>query len=306
VDIGALWNLIIVEPMINSLVLLYAIFFGSFGLAIIAFTVLVRLAMFPLTLKQSRQMRAMSALSPKMKEIQERYAGDKGRASRETMKLYKDHGVNPLGCLGPMVLQMPIFFGLFWALRGTLPSTPESLANLADKLYPWLPWVHGAVPLDSGFLTMDLARYSSDNPVPFNVLLPVLVGGSMWAMQKMTPSASTSSQQESTQKMLLWMMPIMFGFLTLSFEAGLALYWIVSSVVGIVMQGFVTGWGPLTNIVPFGRTAEPVPAPALPSPAEEVEAHEDDRNDRKNVRRSDRNRAKGARGRARGRRNRRR
>ena len=191
-DVAGVWNLIIVEPMINSLVLLYVVFFGNFGLSIIAFTVLVRAAMIPLTLKQSRQMRAMSALMPKMRAIQERHAGDRSRTSQETMKLYKEQGVNPLGCLGPMVLQMPIFFGLFWALRGTLPSTPERLADLSDRLYPWLPWVHRAVPLDSGFITMDLSLYASDNPVPFNVLLPVLVGGSMWAMQKMTPTASTS------------------------------------------------------------------------------------------------------------------
>ena len=292
--------------MINSLVLLYFLFFSNFGLSIIAFTVIVRAAMIPLTLKQSRQMRAMSALAPKMKEIQARYSNDKARASKETMKLYKEQGVNPLGCLGPMVIQMPIFFGLFWALRGTLPSTPESLANLSDKLYPWLPWVHGAVPLDSSFLTMDLAKYSSDNPAPFNVLLPLLVGGSMWATQKMTPTVSTSAQQESTQKMMLWMLPIMFGFFTLSFEAGLALYWIVSGVVGIVIQGFVTGWGPLANVVPFGRSAEPVAVPAVASPVEEVSDNEDDRDDGKNVRRSDRNRAKGAKRRTRGRRNRRR
>ncbi len=292
--------------MVNSLVLLYTVFFNNFGLGIIAFTILVRAAMIPLTLKQSRQMRAMSALSPKMKEIQERYSGDRARASRETMKLYKENGVNPLGCLGPMVLQMPIFFGLFWALRRTLPSTPESLADLSDKLYPWLPWVHGAVPLDSGFLTMDLAIYSSENPAPFNLLLPVLVGGSMFAMQKMTPTASTSAQQESTNRMLLWMMPIMFGFLTLNFEAGLALYWIVSSVVGIVIQGFLTGWEPLTKMAPFGRTAEPVAASAQASPVKETRPDEDDRDDGKNVRRSDRNRAKGARRRTRGRRNRRR
>ncbi len=306
VDVGGIWNLIIVEPMINSLVLLYVICLGNFGLAIIAFTVLVRAAMIPLTLKQSKQMRAMSALMPKMREIQQRHAGDRGRTSQETMKLYKEQGVNPLGCLGPMVLQMPIFFGLFWALRGTLPSTPERLADLSDRLYPWLPWVHRAVPLDSNFITMDLSLYASDNPAPFNILLPVLVGGSMWAMQKMTPSASTSAQQEQTQRLLLWMLPIMFGFLTLSFEAGLALYWIVSSVVGIVIQGFVTGWGPLANLVPFGRTTDAAAAPSPASAAEEIGPHEDDRDDGEDSGRSNRNRTQGARRRTRRRRNRRR
>ena len=120
--ISLVWDEAIIKPMVNSLVLLYYLFFGNFGLAIISFTILVRLAMIPLSLKQSRQMRAMSKLQPRMKDIQDRYKNDRARASQETMKLYREEGVSPLGCLGPMIIQMPIFIGLFWALRRTLPS----------------------------------------------------------------------------------------------------------------------------------------------------------------------------------------
>ena len=294
--------------MINSLVLLYYIFFSNFGVAIIVFTVLVRLAMTPLTVKQSKSMKAMTSLQPKMKEIQEKYKDDKQLVSRETMKLYKEQGVNPIGCLGPMVVQMPIFFGLFWALRGTLPSTPERLADLSRHLYSWLPQVNQAVPLEGQFLWMDLAKYSSQNPVPF--LLPVLVGASMWFMQKMTATPSMSAQQESTNRMMLWLMPIMFGFFTLNFEAGLALYWIVSNVVGVVIQGFITGWAPLAVLLRFGKrpvepepaSGGPAPGPALAPTAEEASNDENDRDERKKPRRSNRNRPKGARRRAPGRR----
>ena len=305
--IGYLWNDVIVRPMVNGLVLLYWIFFNNFGLSIIVFTVIVRAAMVPLTVRQARQMKAMASLQPKMKEIQERHRNDKARVSQETMRLYKEQGVNPLGCLGPIIIQFPIFIGLLYALRGTLTSTPENLANLAGKLYSWIPGLHTLVPIDGSFLWMDLAKYSSENPLPF--LLPVLVGGSMWIMQKMTPTAATSPQQQSTNRMMLWMMPIVFGFFTLNFPAGLALYWIVSNIVGIVIQGFITGWGPVRSVlsvVPFLRTPEPVaPTPAV---AVSEEAVTDDRNrdDSKDTRRSNRDRPKGTRRRARGSRNRRR
>ena len=312
--IGEIWNGVIIRPMINSLVLLYWVFFSNFGLAIIVFTVLVRAAMFPLSVKQSRSMKMMSTIQPKMKEIQEKYKGDRPRTSQETMKLYKEHGVNPIGCIGPLVLQMPIFFGLFWALRGTLPSTPERLADLSAHLYSWLPQVHQVVPLNGQFLSMDLAAYSSNNPVPFNVLLPVLVGASMWLMQKMTTMPSMNAQQASTNRMMLWLMPLMFGFFTLNFESGLALYWIVSNVVGIIIQGFITGWTPITTLLDFGKTparpdaddSGPAPAPALSGPAQEEDPNEDDRDNREKPRRGNRDRPKGARRRSSGRRNRRR
>ena len=306
--------------MINSLVLLYYIFFNNFGLSIIVFTVLVRAAMVPLSVKQSRQMKAMSALQPLLKEIQAKYAGDKQRQSQETMRLYKEQGVNPIGCLGPMIIQMPIFFGLFWALRGTLPSTPERLADLSQHLYSWLPQVHQAVPLDGSFIGMELAEYASNNQAPYNILLPVLVGGSMWLMQKMTTMPAASAQQESTNRMMLWMLPIMFGFFTLSFESGLAVYWIVSNIAGIVIQGFVTGWGPILRLISIGKPVEdgqeklaaPLTEEEMSDGSTEPESgsrtsrgSEDDRDGGRNSRRSRGDRVKGARRRTQGRRNRR-
>ena len=262
--LGDIWNAVIMGPMINGLVLLYAIFFNNFGLAVIAFTILVRVAMLPLTLKQSKQMKAMGQLQPKVKQMQERHKNDRAKASQETMRLYREHGVNPLGCLGPMVIQMPIFFGLFWALRATLPSTPERLADLARYLYPWLSPVHEVIPLNGVAFGLDLAAVSAANPLPF--LLPILVGGSMWLTQKMTTMPAATEQQASTNRMMLWMMPLMFGFFTLQFEAGLAVYWIVSNVVGIVIQGFVTGWEPIVSLAAW-RPGRLLPAPAKPSEA---------------------------------------
>ena len=118
---------------------------------------LIRLATMQLTLKQVKSTRAMSTLQPKMKELQARYKNDRQKLSSETFKLYKEHGVNPIGCLGPLVIQFPIWIGLYWALIRVLPSSPENLADLSQLLYGWLPVVHSAVPVDSTFLWLDLA-----------------------------------------------------------------------------------------------------------------------------------------------------
>ena len=298
--IGDIWNAVIIGPMINSLVLLYSIFLSQFGISIIAFTLIVRAIMIPLSVKQSRQLRAMSALQPKLKEIQERYSKDRQRISQETMKLYKQEGVNPLGCLGPMFIQFPIWIGLYQALLQTLPSTPESLVGLSGHLYSWLPIVHHAIPLDSSFLWLDLAKPD------FTPVLPVLVGGSMFLMQKMTTMPTPDPKQASTNRMMLWMMPLMFGFFTLQFPSGLALYWVVSNIVGVVIQGFITGWAPIRSLASFGRAREPAAAPALVPPEKEATTDDPDRDDSQDGGRSNRVRPKGTRRRARRSRNRRR
>lgn len=290
--------------MINSLLILYSIAISNFGLAIILFTVLIRAAMMPLTVKQSKQMKSMTALQPKIKEIQNKFKNDKQKQSQETMKLYKEQGVNPIGCLGPMFIQFPIWIGLYQAILQTVPNTPESLVNLSGHLYGWLPFVHDVVPINSQFIWMDLA-----NPDPSPVVMPLLVGISMFLMQKMTTMPAMDDRQASTNKMMLWMMPIMFGFFTMQFPSGLALYWVVSNLVGIVIQGFITGWDPLKNLLSFASNRTPQPAAAIAggsSPVlEEEQTDEVDRNDSEDSGRGDRNRPKRTRRRPRRGRNRR-
>ncbi len=310
--IGDIWNMIIVQPMINSLVLLYSYLFLNFGLAIIAFTILVRAVMIPLTIKQSRSMKMMTAVQPKLKELQERYKNDRSKLSQETLKVYRENGVNPIGCLGPLVIQMPVWIGLFWAINRTVPARPEDLVELSRFLYPWLPRVSEVIPLNSSFLWLkDLAL---PDPGPLGVpLLPILVGVSMFLMQKMTTMPSMDPRQASTNRMMLWMMPVLFGFFTLQFSSGLAIDWVVSNIVGMIIQGFVTGWAPITDLLKFGRpgteseaASQSQSAPALVTSAEEATTNEDHRNNGKDVRRGHRNRPKGARRRSRSGRNRRR
>ena len=245
--IALIWNEVIIRPMVNSLVFLYVVLFNNFGLAIVFFTIIIRLLTTPLTLRQIRQTRKITSLQPKLKEIQEKYAKDRQRLSRETMSLYRQAGINPIGCLGPFVIQMPIWIGLFQALRQTLPTTPDTMVSLSEKLYSWLPMVHTAVPLSNKFLWLNLAE-------PDALILPVLVGVSTWVQQKMMTAPSADPRQASTNNIMLWMMPIMLAFFAFTFPSGLALYWVVSNAVGVVTQYFITGWGPLFARTPAAPT----------------------------------------------------
>lgn len=281
---GDLWREIIIRPMLNTLLVLYVLCFAQMGVAIIAFTVLVRVVTIPLTVRQLRQMRSMTGLQPKVREIQERYAGDRQRVSQETMRLYRESGVNPIGCLGPLIVQMPILIGLFRVLIQTLFNNPEDLVNLSDKLYSWITFVpiHAAVPVNNGFLWMDLSR-----PDPSPIVMPVLVAVTTWVQQKMTQMPSPDPRQQSSQTMMLWMMPIFLGAFSLGWPSGLPLYWVVSNLIGIGIQYFITGWGPLFPLFPRRGEEESEPAPAAVAPdPQESSSDESDNTNRENRRRS--------------------
>ena len=283
--VSLLWNEVIIRPMLNTLVVLYVLCFSNMGVAIIAFTALVRLVTLPLSLKQIHQMQAMTNLQPKMREIQTRFSKDRARQSQETMKLYKESGVSPVGCLGPLVVQMPILFGLFQVLIQTLYTKPDDLVNLSAKLYSWIPLlpVHAAAPLNQHFLGLDLAA----NPTPLLFMIPLMVGASTWLQQKMTTTPSMDPRQQSSQTMMLWMMPIMLGVFAFQFPVGLAIYWIVSNLIGVAIQYFITGWGPLFPLFPK-RAA----APAAVLPAEEVAPKETEENGHSDPHRPNRRRSR--------------
>jgi len=260
--LALLWNEILLKPMLNSLIALYLGLFHNFGLAIIAFTVLIRLATLPLQLRQIRQMQALSQLQPKLQELQKRYAKDRQKLSEETMRLYREHGISPVGCLGPMLVQFPIWIALYQALIQALSTTPERFFGLARYLYPWLPAVHSAIPLNSRFLWLDLGL-PDRTPV-----LPLLVGVSMWALQRMSTPSSSDPRQQQTNQMMLWFMPLFFILLTFQFPSGLALYWVVSNLLGMVIQGSITGWG---NLLPR-RGAQGPARPAGETPSGETKS----------------------------------
>jgi YidC/Oxa1 family membrane protein insertase len=223
--------------MVNVLIVLADYLLSSFGLAVIVLTVVTRVLMYPLTVKQLRATKGMQDLQPKLTELQKKYAKDKQKLAQEQMRMYKESGMSPAGCLVPMIVQLPIWIALYWSIIKLLAVVPEDFLGLSRYLYSW-PQVYSTLPLNSDFLWMNLA-----GP---NTVLAFLVGASMWVQQKMVQSTSTDPKQRSQSQMMLWMMPLMFTFLAMSFPSGLALYWVVSNVITIGIQYFITGgWGGL-------------------------------------------------------------
>ncbi len=246
---GEVWDLIILQPVINSLVVLSSFLVSNFGLTIIGLTIIIRGAMYPLTIRQLRSTKMMESLQPQLVELRKKYAKDKQKLAKEQMQLYKESGVSPAGCLLPMLIQMPIWIALYQSIMLALAVAPEALLNLSRYLYSW-PVVYSMLPLNSEFLWLNLA-------VPDRLLiLPILVGATMWVQQKMVTSTTADAKQQSMRGMMLWMMPVLFTFLSLQFPSGLALYWVTSNVISIVIQYFVTGWGGLVKSAagrPTGR-----------------------------------------------------
>jgi YidC/Oxa1 family membrane protein insertase len=255
--IGWFWTHGLVIPMTNFLVLIARLSFGYFGIAIIAFTLLTRGLTWPLTRQQLHATRSMQAAQPRIQAIQKTYKDPK-RRSEETMKVYRELGVNPLGCVWPMLIQFPIWIALYQSIRFTLGVTPENLLDLSQRLYPW-GFLRTAAPLENHFLWLDLGKPDT------TLIMAFLVGGSAWLQQKMAtppPSATMDPQQQQTQQMMLWMMPLMFAFFRLQFPSGLALYWVSTNVVSIVLQYFYMGrkvnWRQI-----FSMSMSPAPAPAV-------------------------------------------
>ncbi|MCR4420266.1 MAG: YidC/Oxa1 family membrane protein insertase [Clostridia bacterium] len=185
----------------------------SYGLAIIVFTVVVKAVLLPLTLKQLQAMRRMQLLQPKVQEIQKRYRNNPQKAQQEIMRLYQQHGANPLGGCLPLLIQLPILWALFMALRSFFdPVQHPAYVNLADARFLWIP----------------------NLGVPDPVILPLLAAGSTFLQQWVTMNLSGTTDQ--TQRTMLYIMPIFMGWICRSFPAGLALYWVVYSLVGIVEQ----------------------------------------------------------------------
>ena len=251
--IGAIWQTLLETPLINFMVVLSALAGGSYGAAILLFTVISRALTFPLTLRTMQSMKALQAIQPQMQEISKKYS-DPRRRSEETMKLYKEAGVNPLGCLGPQLIQFPIFIALYQVIRITLGSTPETVLDLSKRLYD-VPYIQNAIPLSQRFLTwfpgggMDL---SANGGIP----LTLVVFCGMWLQQRISSgqNAATMSndQQKQMNSMMQWMMPIMFSYFVLVTPAGLGIYWAASTTIGVILQWVFVGPGDFTwgSLVP--------------------------------------------------------
>ena len=227
--------------MANLMLLLYNLLGQNTVLALAVLTVLINLLVLPLTLSQQRSARKMQEFQPELEKLQKKYAKDRERLAQEQMKLYKEAGINPMGGCLPLLIQMPIWFGLIGAIRYSIPSTPLELFQFSHHIYKWLPGVEGIVPLQSTFLGMDLGQ--PPNPTQWwSYALPVLVLVTSWLQQKLlTPptTGDTQSQAAMMNKQMQIMMPLMFMFFTLQYATGLSIYFVLSSVIRVVQYYLV-------------------------------------------------------------------
>ncbi|WP_122628459.1 YidC/Oxa1 family membrane protein insertase [Lucifera butyrica] len=176
--------------------------FANYGVAIIILTVIIKMVLYPLTVKQVKSMKAMQELQPKMREIQEKYKGNPEKLQKETALLYKDAGVNPLaGCL-PLVIQMPFLIAIFYAIRDYHYVQQPSFLWLADLAKP-----------------------------DHTYILPALSALTTYIQQRQTMTDMTQQN-----KMMMIFMPLFIGYISISFPAGLVLYWAVSNMIQIFQQ----------------------------------------------------------------------
>jgi YidC/Oxa1 family membrane protein insertase len=251
-----MWDLIL-NPFITVITLLYSVFGNSAVMAIIVFTVLVRLLMYPLSVQQMRSSKAMTDLQPEIKKLQDKYKNDREKLSQEQMRLYREHGVNPIGGCLPLLIQLPIWIGLYQAINHALAATPLQLIDLSGRFL--IGGLDRLVPLNNVVFGIDLTQAPTANPV-YALALPVLVLITSYLQSKMiTPPAAAPSEdgkpnqaQAMTQSMTT-IMPIMMGMFSLSFSVGLSIYFVVSNLISIVQYSRQKDFDWRT-LIPFRQT----------------------------------------------------
>jgi YidC/Oxa1 family membrane protein insertase len=206
------WFHMLAVPLLWVLNLFYT-FVHNYGVAIILLTVCIKLIFWPLSQKSYKSMNQMKKLQPMIQKLREKYADDKQRLNQEIMHLHKTYKVNPMGGCLPMIVQIPVFFGLYKALLGAVELRHAPF--ISHVPFTNLIW---------------LADLSAKDPY---YVTPLIMGATMFIQQKMTPSSG-----DPTQAKIMMFMPIIFTFLFLNFPAGLVVYWLVNNVLSIAQQ-----WG---------------------------------------------------------------
>lgn len=267
-----LWNSLW-HTLLNILVAINSVV-GVPGISIIVFTIFIRLLTVPLTMKSLRSSRNMQAIQPKIKEIQKQYSKDRQKQQEETMKLYREYGINPAAGCFPILVQLPIFFGLFSALQFTLQGNTGNATQDAahmDQLRQILwngsdAWMNAANFTGSFGWVPNLAQAD-----PFWIW-PVLSGVFQFVQSRMSmPYREPGTPQDPQQKMMntmLQFMPIYIVFISIGFPAGTVIYWAFSSLFGAVQQYFITGFGMMPTLPGLGflpiKLITPPPPPTEP------------------------------------------
>ena len=230
-----MWDMLIINPMINILLFIYSLI-QNFGIAIILFTLLIRMITHPLTVQQLKSTQKMQALqkSPEFLKLQKDNKDDKQKLQQEQMRYYQEKGINPLGGCLPTLIQFPIIIGLYQAIIKVLATAPMQMAELSRHVYPFID-VAKLIPVNQKFLWMDLGQperlYIFGIGIP---VLAVLVVITTYVQSKlMTPPSQPGEQGAQMGQMMNLYMPFFMGYLALTFAAGLSVYFITSNLISV-------------------------------------------------------------------------
>ena len=237
-----MWDFFI-SIFVNVLIWIYDVVGHNFGLAIILFTILIRIVTWPLNAQQMKGAAAMQALQSDKdwQAIQKKYAKDKEKLAQEQMRVYREKGINPFSSCLPTLIQFPIIIALYQSIIRALASTPLDLLKLSRSIS--LPNVSDLIPLNSKFLWMDLGRPEAVTILGFAIpTLALVVAITTYIQAKLTmPTSATPGDQSAAMSgMMSIYMPLLLGYFAITFASGLSVYFITSNVLGIVqyaMQG---------------------------------------------------------------------
>jgi YidC/Oxa1 family membrane protein insertase len=258
-----MWDLLIVNPFTNALLLIYA-FVGNFGVSIILFTIIVRLATHPIMVQQIKSSTAMQELmkSDEWLKIQEKYKNDKEKLAQEQMRIYSERGVSPFSSCLPTLIQFPILIGFYQSIVRAIGATPLQLLALVRGIYPGLENITPAaslsslIPIRSQFLWMNLGLPEGVHVpfLPFAIpVLAIIVGLTTFVQTKLTmqPAADPNDQSAQMNKMMGLYMPLLLFYFALNFASGLAVYFIASNLFGIAQYAALgkVNW---KNLFSFG------------------------------------------------------
>ena len=250
-----MWDLF-VSIFINVLLWIYNLL-GSgphmFGIAIILFTILIRIVTWPLNAQQMKGAKAMQDMQndPEWQKIQKKYAKDREKLAQEQMRIYREKGINPFGSCLPTLVQFPILIGLYQSIIRALASTPLDLLKLSQSINSSLLDVTDLIPLNSKFLWMNLGQ-----PEPYYILA-IVVAATTYIQSKLTlpPSTNPNDQSAAMGQSMTITMPLMLGYFALTFPSGLAVYFITSNLLGIV-QYAAQGKANWSNLLPKSMRKE--------------------------------------------------
>lgn len=269
--IGDIFNLLFFGPVINLLVMIFqGLSFlhipGALGFAILILTILIRLLVWPFMASQIKATKKMADLKPYLDVLKTKHKDDKKALASAQMALYKEHGVNPAGGCLPALIQIPVFIALYQAIMNILPGGGSNLNLINSLLY--FPTLKLPNALDPNFFGLNLGVKPSEFGTYGVILLliPVLTAVLTFIQSKMAlpkpikhyPSDSPKEEKEkegmeqsmgAVQSQMVYMMPLMIGYFAYQFPIGLAIYWNTYTILGIVQQHRISGWGGMADYV---------------------------------------------------------